>query len=158
MSQAETANTNSSKLLIVIGVLWLLFGGGHLLYQLANPTVEIKWETATELNTAGFNLYRSQSADSNFTQINTEEGLIPSEGDAVSGAAYTYVDSDVEVGQTYHYLLEEVEYDQTTNRYQDDIFTYRVPFATGWTITITTVSVLIGLALLVTGLKEDRQL
>lgn len=147
-----------SKLFVALGALWLLLAAAYLVYQISNPTVEIQWETATEVNTAGFNLYRSDAPDGDFIQINTGSGLVASRGEAVSGATYTYIDNTVEVGKTYYYVLEEVEYDASTHRYEDDVFAYQVPYITWWTAVLTAVSVLVGLALLVTGLKEDRSL
>jgi hypothetical protein len=159
MSELENQKQgHSARLLIGLGVLWLLLAAANLAYQFVNPTVEVTWETATELETAGFNLYRSQSPTGDFEWINEEEGLIASEGEATSGATYHYIDEDVEAGKTYFYLLEEVEIDQTTNQYEEDILSYQVPYVTGWTAVITVVCLLIGLALLVTGLKDVRGL
>ncbi|MBE2199375.1 MAG: hypothetical protein IAE79_12250 [Anaerolinea sp.] len=159
MTTEVTSNRRTSpKLFIVLGVLWLSLAAVHLIYQLANPTVEVRWETATEVNTAGFNLYRSEARDGDFMQINAADGLIASQGEAVSGAAYTYMDKTVEAGKTYYYVLEEVEYNAATRRYEEDLFTYKVPFITWWTVVLTAVSVLVGFALLVAGLKEERSL
>ncbi|MCP4708676.1 MAG: LamG domain-containing protein [Planctomycetes bacterium] len=67
----------------------------------------ISWETASETDNAGFNLYRSTSADGDFVQIN--DVLIPAEGSAIEGAFYQIVDEDVRNGRTYYYLLEDVD-------------------------------------------------
>lgn len=159
MAQMEAQNQGrSARLLIGLGILWLVLAAVNFAYQRVNPTVEVTWETATELQTAGFNLYRSESPAGEFKWINEEEGLIASQGEATSGATYSYVDDDVEAGKIYYYLLEEVEIDQTTNRYEEDILSYQVPYVTGWTAVITAVCLLVGLALLVTGLKEERGL
>lgn len=146
----------SSKLLYIIGLLWLTAGIGLLIYQLTNPAqVEIKWETATELQTAGFNLYRSTSANGEFIHLNPGQ-LIPSQGSVTSGASYTFVDEDVEAGETYYYLLEEIELNARANRYEDDIFTYEVPRVI-WPILIATaVFFLVGFALLIAGFREGR--
>jgi hypothetical protein len=69
--------------------------------------VTLAWETGTEVNNAGFNLWRSEAADGPYTKIN--DALIPAEGDAVSGASYTYTDTDVVKGVTYYYKLEDVD-------------------------------------------------
>lgn len=148
----------SSRLFIALGVLWLVLGAAHFAYQLANPTVEVNWETATEMQTAGFNLYRSSTPVGDFMLLNQEAGLIPSQGEGLTGASYTYIDDSVDVGNTYYYLLEEVEFNQNVNRYEDDLFAYTVPYVTIWTAVLTAVSVVVGLALLVTGLREDRNL
>ena len=138
-----------------MGSLWLLLAVALLYYQLAQPaSIKVEWETATELNTAGFHLYRSQSPDDDFIRIN--ESLIPSEGDASSGASYTFTDKQVTPGELYYYVLEEVEYDASTNRYDEDMFSYTVPPASWWAVLLTAVSLLAGLALLVMGLRERK--
>lgn len=156
---AQTNQSNSSvKLLIILGVLWLLLAAALLFYQVAAPPqVEITWETATEQNTAGFYLYRSTDPENEFILINGDN-LINSVGSPVSGANYTYIDDEVTSGQTYYYVLEEVEFDSTRNRYEDDMFAYEVPKMSWWVVVLTAASVIIGLALLIAGLKEDRNL
>ncbi len=72
-----------------------------------SPAVTIEWSTASELNTAGFNLYRADKADGPFTQINSE--LIPASPDPLVGGSYAYTDTQVAAGQTYFYKLEDVE-------------------------------------------------
>ncbi len=138
-----------------MGSLWLMLAVVLLYYQLAQPvSIKVEWETATELDTAGFHLYRSQSPDDGFVRIN--KSLIPSEGDASSGASYTYTDKQVTSGQIYYYVLEEVEYDASTNRYDEDMFSYTVPQATWWAVLLTAVSLLAGLALFVMGIRERK--
>ncbi len=154
---ATSAQKQSSKWLIALGTLWFVLAAGLLLYQLVNPTVEVHWETATELETAGFNLYRGNSRDDISLLIN-QDGIIVSQGDAVSGATYSFTDTAIEAGQTYYYLIEEIEYDGSTQRYEEDIFTYQVPYVSWLTAVLATVSVIIGLVLLVTGMKEERNL
>jgi hypothetical protein len=68
--------------------------------------VTLAWETATEVDNAGFNLYRALTQDGPWTQIN--DGLIPAKGDPVSGASYSFVDRP-HYG-TYYYQLEDVDY------------------------------------------------
>lgn len=69
--------------------------------------IEITWTTESEVNTSGFNVFRSISRDGEYAQINT--ALIPSQADPVLGGKYAYKDAQVEPGQTYYYKLEEVE-------------------------------------------------
>ncbi|MCA9950897.1 MAG: hypothetical protein KDE48_14700 [Anaerolineales bacterium] len=156
-TQANHSNS-SVKLLMVLGVLWLLLAAALLFYQVAAPPqVEITWETATEQDTVGFYLYRSSDPEGEFTLINSDK-MISSLGSPVSGANYTYFDDEVTAGQTYYYVLEEVEFDATRNRYEDDMFAYEVPKMSWWVVVLTAASVIIGLALLIAGLKEDRNL
>jgi hypothetical protein len=154
MSSTET-NGRSGALMIMMGIFWLVLAAALLFYQwITPPTVRVEWETATELDTAGFFLYRSRSADGEFVRVN--QTLIDSEGTAVSGAAYQYVDKEVEPGMTYYYLLEEVQKDARTNRYEEDMFSYAVPRVTWWALLLTAVTTLIGLGLLVSGIKEGK--
>ena len=80
-----------------------------LLFFVARPAADrvlLAWETATEVDNAGFNLWRSEAEDGEYVRIN--ETLIPAEGNATSGAAYRYADDDVTRGVTYYYKLEDV--------------------------------------------------
>lgn len=151
----HTKSQRSSNLLFILGGLWLLLAAWLLYYQLnQSASIQIEWDTATELETAGFNLYRSPTAGGEFVRINDK--LIPSQGGALTGAAYTYDDKSVAAGETYYYLLEEVEVDASTNRYEDDIFSYTVPSVAWWAVVLTAVSLLAGLALIVMGIRERR--
>ncbi len=156
MTAANQNNQRTSKWLIVVGSLWLVFSAGLFIRQFIKPaSVTMEWTTETELETAGFNWYRSQSADGEFVQIN--KTLIPAKGDALSGASYTFTDSNVMAGETYFYVLEEVEYDATTNRYDNDMFTYTVPQTSWLVIALTAVSLLAGLWLIIMGIRENNQ-
>jgi hypothetical protein len=81
------------------------------------PTVKITWETATEVNNLGFNIYRSDSQGGPWTKLNAN--LIPSQvppGSPV-GASYEYTDSKVVAGTTYFYLLEDVDSNGTATQH-----------------------------------------
>jgi hypothetical protein len=71
--------------------------------------ITITWETATELDNLGFNLYRADSADGPWTQLNASliRSLVPP-GSPV-GAVYGYEDSTIRAGITYYYRLEAVD-------------------------------------------------
>ncbi len=157
MSQGVDSRTNfATILLIFMGIVWLLFGGvliffPHLIFP---PTVTVQWDTETEINTAGFNLYRGESENDDYMLIN--DTLIDSEGNSVSGASYEYVDKSVERGKTFYYLLEEVQIDGQTNRYEEAKFSYEVPGLSGLIVLLAAVVIVVGLALLVMGFKELR--
>jgi hypothetical protein len=70
-------------------------------------SVTLAWETASEIDSEGFNLWRSEAADGAYTKINPR--LIPAQGDADSGASYEYIDTEVIPGVTYYYKLEDVD-------------------------------------------------
>lgn len=68
------------------------------------------WETATELNNAGFHLWRSETNNLNDAARITDT-LIPSLVPGLPiGASYSYEDTDVVYKVTYYYWLESVEY------------------------------------------------
>lgn len=78
-------------------------------------TVLVEWTTASELDTAGFNVYRSDSPDGPFLQAN--DRLIPASPDPLTGGSYVFTDTAVVAGRTYYYQLEDVETDGTTTRH-----------------------------------------
>jgi hypothetical protein len=92
---------------------WAIASGAPLAVTLADFTAEgqagqvlVSWETVSELDNAGFNLYRSDSA----VEPQALLGYTPSQAPgSTQGAAYSYVDADVEAGQTYWYWLEAVD-------------------------------------------------
>ena len=71
------------------------------------PAVTVEWSTASELNTAGFNVLRSDNPNGPFARLNPE--VIPASPDPLVGGSYVYTDTNVTPGRTYYYQLEEVE-------------------------------------------------
>jgi hypothetical protein len=78
----------------------------------SDKAVILEWTTESEIDNAGFNLYRSESADSGYVKINLS--LIPAEGSATSGATYQYVDNGVKNRRTYYYKLEDIDLNGTS--------------------------------------------
>jgi hypothetical protein len=149
--QAVSRETASQRILLYIGVLWLLLAAAIIISQLANPTpIRIDWETETEIDTAGFNVYRSEQPAGDFELLN--DVLIPSNGDATSGSSYSFVDSNVAAGETYYYRLEDVELDNS--REQHEIIEYTAPYVAWWVPVAAAVAILIGLFLIVKGLRN----
>jgi hypothetical protein len=72
----------------------------------AADRVRLMWETGSEVDNAGFNVWCSEE-EGEYAQIN--EALIPARGDPASGARYDYTDRDVTQGVTYWYKLEDVD-------------------------------------------------
>ena len=82
--------------------------------------VLVIWETASEINTAGFNLYRSGYSNGieRGDLVSLNDGLIPSQAlGSPSGASYSYTDTDVKAGTMYYYWLEDVEVTGSTHLY-----------------------------------------
>lgn len=69
--------------------------------------VQLTWKTGSEIDNAGFNLYRAESENGDFVRLNGK--LIPSQGSATTGAAYTFVDDSVQNRKKYVYILEDVD-------------------------------------------------
>jgi hypothetical protein len=86
--------------------------GVVLLYFYATPTDEgaivLDWETASEIDNAGFYLYRAETAEGTLVRLNQD--LIPSQVPPGSpiGGVYTWLDETVKEGVTYYYWLEVV--------------------------------------------------
>ena len=69
--------------------------------------VTLYWRTVSEIDSEGFNIWRSQRDSGPFTLHN--DRLIPARGNADTGASYEFTDTGVELGVIYHYKLEEVD-------------------------------------------------
>ncbi len=70
--------------------------------------VRVAWETASELDNVGFNLYRSATADGPYTRLNAT--LIPPQNPgSVLGGVYEWLDADAQPGVTYFYKLEDLD-------------------------------------------------
>lgn len=77
----------------------------------ADGSVNIDWSTASEVGNAGFNVYRSVSADAVGEAINGN--LIGSTASAGSGASYQYVDAPG--SGVFYYRIEAVDFDGSTS-------------------------------------------
>jgi hypothetical protein len=103
-------------LILVVGV----FVAAGLMAGLAfsasrHSRIVVDWETASELNTAGFNIYRGETRDQIETRLNAQ--LLPPATDPLRGQAYKFVDPDVVPGKTYFYRVEEVDLSGVTQNF-----------------------------------------
>ena len=73
--------------------------------QVSAAAVKLEWETATELDHVMFALSRADEKDGDYQTLET----FPAEGDAVSGAYYSFTDTSVAPGHTYWYKLEDLD-------------------------------------------------
>jgi len=84
------------------------------------------WETASEVDNVGFNLYRADEVGGLRTLLTT----IPSQGPgSVQGFVYTYEDLAVQAGNTYYYWLEGISPDGSTVLFGPASVTYGGPTA-----------------------------
>jgi hypothetical protein len=125
--------SNVANCSLIQNVVWVVYGGtpptsttttitGSSTTTTATPTVielsnfsaipgdgevTLMWRTESEIDTAGFNIYRGVIGSAEMTKLNTT--LIPAKGTATTGAEYTYVDNDARNGIIYIYKLEDVD-------------------------------------------------
>ena len=81
----------------------------------AGDHVELTWNTATERDTYGFNIYRALGLDADQTKINAT--VIPGAGTSAEPISYSFSDYSVSAGETYLYWLEEVALTGETELY-----------------------------------------
>ncbi len=85
--------------------------------------IVIRWSTETEVNTAGFNVWRSLNEDGPWEKINPR--LIPGSPDPLRGGSYVFTDTQVIAGVAYWYELEEVELNGQATRLERTTATSR---------------------------------
>lgn len=76
--------------------------------------VTLNWATATEVDNAGFNIYRATSADGEYSRIN--DVLITAKGTVYGGATYSLIDTPGE-GE-FFYILEDIDYYNQATSYE----------------------------------------
>jgi len=89
--------------------------------------IQVAWETVSELDNAGFNLYRSTSDDWGSAALLT---TVPSQAPgSAQGYAYSYEDFDVQPGQSVWYWLEDVDFGGATTLHGPVSATMQTPTA-----------------------------
>jgi len=73
----------------------------------SNGKVVVQWSTASEMDSAGFNIYRSETEIGSY--IKTNSSLIPAQGSSTQGASYEFIDTKVKNRKTYYYKLEDID-------------------------------------------------
>jgi len=68
----------------------------------SDSQVTLQWKTETEVDSAGFNVWRAE-----FEKINVS--LIPAKGSPTQGASYQFIDEDVQNRNIYLYKLEDID-------------------------------------------------
>jgi len=72
-----------------------------------DTAVTLKWVTESEVDTEGFNVYRAESVDGQYEQVN--DLLISARGSATEGALYIVTDDGLTNRQAYYYKLEDMD-------------------------------------------------
>jgi hypothetical protein len=73
----------------------------------SSRAVILAWATASEIDTAGFNIYRADAEGGEYIKINA--ALIPAEGASTQGTSYEFTDKNMKNRRTYWYKLEDVD-------------------------------------------------
>jgi len=84
---------------------------------LTDGTPQLQWITQSEINNAGWNIYRSETEDQEESiKVNSE--FIPGAGTTSQPTDYTYLDEyEVENGSTYRYWLESISFNGTSESF-----------------------------------------
>ncbi len=91
--------------------------------------VIIEWSTEAEIENAGFNIYRSESENGEYTKINAS--LIPAKGSSTQGSSYEFTDTDVKNRKTYYYKLEDIDLNGTATVHEPASATPRLIYGIG---------------------------
>ncbi len=124
VEMTTTSDGTSSR---PLGVIVATFDAQSVINENGNYNV-IAWETTSELNMLGFNLWRGTSASAPTERLNP--AMIPSQvPGGTDGASYNYDDLDVASEVVYYYWLEDVDLDGTVSRYGPVMASRNVPTA-----------------------------
>ena len=77
--------------------------------------VVLNWETASEVNNMGFDVYRSENETGTYQKTNQE--IIQGLGTGTTSHYYEYEDTEVEENSTYYYKLYSRDFDGTIHDY-----------------------------------------
>jgi uncharacterized repeat protein (TIGR01451 family) len=80
-----------------------------------NGKVVVEWTTSSEIDTAGFYLYRFDKTTDTYSRINNK--LLPALITSPEGGTYSLIDRGVSPDGTYTYILVEMEGKGTRNTY-----------------------------------------
>lgn len=88
--------------------------------------VLVSWQTVSEANNQGFNLYRSTSAD----ELGELIAAVPSQAPgSTQGAAYQHQDAAIAFGVTYFYTLQDIDLSGATTLHGPVSVTTQAPTA-----------------------------
>ena len=92
----------------------------------SNGLVKLEWVTASEVDNAGFNIYRAKAENGPYEKIN--DSLIAGAGSTTAGAAYVFVDENVKNRKTYYYKLEDMDFNGAATMHGPESATPRFIF------------------------------
>ena len=73
----------------------------------ADGSIFLFWETSSEIDNVGFNVYRSEQKNGAYTLLNDD--MIIAEGSSTEGMLYEFIDDTVQNRKTYYYKLEDFD-------------------------------------------------
>ncbi len=88
--------------------------------------IELNWRTASELNNAGYAIFRNGTEIANFREYPSLRG----KGTSPTGAQYQFVDSRVQPGVEYRYTLRSIDFDGTVHDYATTVTLRANPMVT----------------------------
>ena len=117
--EVEDYRWETGPLAVVLAAFVAQTEGDHVL---------VTWETVSEANNQGFNLYRSLSLGGPLSLLD----YIPSQGPgSTQGFVYEYRDVDVVAGETYHYWLQSIDLSGAPTMHGPVTVTFQVPTVVG---------------------------
>lgn len=75
--------------------------------EIVDTGVLLKWHTESEVENAGFNIWRGTEKDGAYTKIT--DTMIPATGSETVAADYEYTDDTAQDGVRYYYRLEDID-------------------------------------------------
>lgn len=90
---------------IIVIVAVAYFTG--LIDKLRYTDLVIRWTTENEIDVLGYNLYRADTPDGEFVQVN--DVLIKPALDPLVSSEHVYTDGERVRGRTYYYILETID-------------------------------------------------
>jgi parallel beta-helix repeat protein len=85
------------------------------MFSSANENIELRWDTATENDVNGFNIYRADVKDLTRAGRHINYSLIPAAGTTTEPQSYVYGDVVADVYATHYYWLEVVDFGGTSS-------------------------------------------
>ena len=73
----------------------------------------LSWATESEIDNAGFNIYRAESENGAYAKINS--AIVSAKGSPTQGTSYEFVDKEVKNKKTYYYKLEDIDLNGKSN-------------------------------------------
>ena len=80
----------------------------HFRAEHTNAGVVVKWTTESEIDNAGFYIYRSQTKDGEFKVVNPQ--MIQGAGTTGERNEYTWTDTTAKPNKAYYYRIEDVSH------------------------------------------------